>query len=183
MKGAKKLELIRIGDKVINKTKVFRIILKIFDLRNRGYSQTETAKELELERTFISRLESIGEIHKGQRIALVGFPIANVDEVKQVALNEGVEYVFLMSEKERWTFVQKDGLDLFNKLMEILVSLKDFDLVIFLGSDMRIDLADTLLEGKVVGFEIGTSPIQEDVYIDSKLIKDLIDQYKVQERG
>ena len=48
-------------------------------------------------------------------------------------------------------FLKRNGLDLFNHLMEILVRLKEYDLVIIIGSNMRIDLADTLLEGKVVG--------------------------------
>lgn len=175
------MELIRVGDKVINKTKIFRMVDKILDLRNRGFSQADTAKELELERTFISRLESIGEVHKGGRIAIVGFPIANAAAIQDIALTEGVEFVFLMSEAERWSFIRRDGLDLFNKVMEILVSLKEFDLVIFLGSDMRIDLVDTLLEGKVVGVEIGTSPITEDKHIDPLMIKEIIHQFRQKE--
>ena len=177
------MELIRVGDKVINKNKIFRMIDKILDLRNKGFSQADTAKELSLERTFISRLESIGEVHKGGRIAIVGFPVANAEEIENIALEEGVEYIFLLSEAERWSFVRRDGLDIFNKVMQIIVNLKEFDLVIFLGSDMRIDLADTLLEGKVVGIEIGTSPITEDKYINPAMIRDMIHQFRQQRRS
>ncbi|WP_127018041.1 helix-turn-helix domain-containing protein [Anoxybacter fermentans] len=172
------MELIRIGDKVINKNKIFRMIEKILNLRSQGLSQTEVARELEVERTFISRLESLGEVHKGGRIAIVGFPIANVEEIREMALNEGVEFVLLMSEKERWSFIKRDGLDIFNQIMEILIRLKEYDLVIFLGSDMRIDLADTLLEGKVVGIELGTSPITEDKYIDPSILKNIIKNFR-----
>lgn len=174
------MELVRVGDKVINKTKIFRMITRILELRNRGLSQTDTAKKLDLERTFISRLESIGEIRKGGRIALVGFPIANTDELYEMAIEEGVEYVLIMSEEERWSFVQKDGLDLFNRLMQIIVNIKEFDLVIFLGSDMRIDLFDTLLDGKVVGIEIGVSPITEDKYVDPSIVRTIIEQFREQ---
>lgn len=174
------LELIRVGDKVINKTKIVRMVSKILELRSRGLSQTDTAKELDLERTFISRLESIGEIRKGGRIALIGFPIANTEEIYDMSIEEGVEYVLIMSEEERWSFVQKGGLDVFNRLMEIIVSLKEYDLVIFLGSDMRIDLFDHLLDGKVVGIEIGTSPITEDKYVDPAMIRNIIIQFREQ---
>lgn len=173
----RKVELIRIGDKVINKDKIYRSITKILELRSQGLSQSEVAKALNSERTFISRLESMGEVHKGSRIALIGFPIANKEEIHQMAINIGVEFIFLMSEDERWSFLKKNGLQLFNQLMEIMVQLKEFDLVIFLGSDMRIDLADTLLEGKVVGIELGTSPITEDKYVDSDVLQDIIQQF------
>lgn len=172
------MELIRIGEKVINKTKISVMIKKILDLRSRGFSQVDTAKELDLERTFISRLESIGEVHKGGRIALVGFPISNVAEIREMAIKEGVEYILLMSEQERWSFIQRDGLALFNKIMEIMANLKDFDLIIFLGSDMRIDLVDTLLDGKVMGITIGTSPITEDKYVDPVMLQNIIQQFR-----
>lgn len=172
------MEFVRIGDKVINKSKIDRMVTKILELRSCGYSQAETAKELNLERTFISRLESIGEIHKGARIALVGFPIANIEEIRDLAYSMGVEYVLLMSEAERWNFIQSGGLDLFNKVMEIFVNLKEFDVVIFLGSDMRIDLIDNLLEGKLVGIEIGTSPITEDKHVNPAMLQSVIEQFR-----
>ncbi len=165
------------GDKVINKNKIIRTITKILELRSQGLSQTEVAKALNLERTFISRLESIGEVHKGKRVALVGFPVANKDEIQRMAINIGIEFVFLLSEDERWSFLEKNGLQLFNQLMEILIQLQEFDLVIFLGSDMRIDLADTLLEGKVVGIELGRSPITEDQYVDIDVLENVILQF------
>lgn len=154
------------------------MITKVLNLRNQGLSQAEVAKDLNLERTFISRVESLGEVHKGKRIALVGFPIRNTKELKELAQDLGVEFVFVMSEDERWLFLKRNGLDLFNHLMEILVKLKEYDLVIIIGSNMRIDLADTLLEGKVVGIEIGTSPITEDIYIDPLRLKNIITQFQ-----
>lgn len=172
------MELVRVGDKVINKTKIVRMITKILELRSRGLSQTDTAKELDLERTFISRLESIGEIRKGGRIALVGFPVANADEIYEMAVEEGVEFILIMSEEERWSFVEERGIDLFNRLMQMIVNIKEYDLVIFLGSDMRIDLFDTLLDGKVVGIEIGTSPITESQYVDPTMIRHIIEQFR-----
>ncbi|MCK4260643.1 MAG: transcriptional regulator [Halanaerobiales bacterium] len=171
------MELIRIGDKVISKDKISRMITKILNLRSQGFSQADCARELEVERTFISRLESLGEIYKGERIALVGFPIANRDEIREMAFNLGVEFILLMSEEERWSFVQKEGIDIFNQLMEILVNLKDYDLIIFLGSDMRIDLIDTLLNGKVIGIEIGRSPITEDIYVEVSKLEEMIKQF------
>lgn len=173
------MELVRIGDKVINKNKINRIIDKILKFRSRGLSQTEVARELDIERTLISRLESLGEVRKGKRIAVVGFPVSNSKELRKVALDGGAEFILLMSEKERWSFVDRDGLDIVNHLLEILIKLQGYDLVIFAGSDMRINLADTLLDGNVVGIELGISPITEDKYINPEELEKIIDNFSI----
>lgn len=176
------MDLIRIGEKVINKSKISRMISKVLELRNQGMSQIDVAKELHLERTFISRLESLGEVHKGRRVALIGFPVGNKAEIQQLSLEMGVEFVYLMSEDERWVFLENNGLNIVNQIMDLMVHLKDFDLIIFLGSDMRIDLADTLLPGEVVGIELGVSPIKEDKFVDIEILRDVIAQFMHKER-
>ena len=47
-----------------------------------------------------------------------------------------------------------------------------------IGSDMRIKLAEAILGDKVIGFEIGESPITQDVYIQPKQLEDLITTIK-----
>lgn len=173
--GVKLLDFIRIGDKVINNKKISRIIQRAIHLREQGYSQSKVAEEIGVDRSFVSRLESIGEIRKGNKIALVGFPVKNKEELKKMAKSYGLEYVLLLTEQERWSFIEnKSGLELFNKIMEIMVMLKKFDLIIFLGSDMRLDLIDKLMEGKIVGIELGESPISENKYVDPEEIAEII---------
>ncbi|HLV10232.1 MAG TPA: transcriptional regulator [Halanaerobiales bacterium] len=168
----------RIGDKVINNKKIDRVIEQVLSLREKGYSQIQVAKEIGVERTFISRLESIGEIRKGKKIALLGFPVKNKGEIIKVGNKYGIDYIFIMTDTERWAFIEKkSGLELFNQIMEILVKLKKFDLIIFLGSDMRLDLIDKLIEGNIVGIELGESPITEDKYVDPKNIENVIKSF------
>jgi len=165
----------RIGNKIINNKQIEKIIEKVIAMRERGYSQSRVAQEIGVERSFISRLESIGEIRKGKKIALVGFPIKNKEEIVELGYKYGLDYILLMTEKERWSFIEnKSGLDLFNQLIEIIVKLKEFDLVIFLGSDMRLDLIDKLIDGNIIGVELGESPIKEDKYVDMAKIEDII---------
>ena len=71
------MNFIRIQDKIINWQKIEKILQRALQMRERGFSQQEVADRLSLDRTFISRLESVGEIRKGQSIACVGFPILN----------------------------------------------------------------------------------------------------------
>ncbi|MFW5991881.1 MAG: helix-turn-helix domain-containing protein [Halanaerobiaceae bacterium] len=169
------MDFTRIGNKIINNKKINKIIEKVISLREKGYSQTQVASEVGIERSFISRLESIGEIRKGKKIALIGFPIKNKDQLKELARQYGLDYVFLMSENERWNFIEnKSGLELFNRIMEIIVKLKEFDLIIFLGSDMRLDLIEKLVEGQIVGIELGSSPITEDKYVEPEKIERII---------
>ena len=177
-KGEMQMKFYRIGDKVINSKYLDKTINKILKLRQSGLSQSKVAKELSIERSFISRLESIGEIRRGNKIALVGFPVENKEEINQLAKDFGLEYILLMTEEERWNFIQKkSGLQIFEDVIEILVELKEYDLTIFLGSDMRLDLVDKLLDGKVIGIKIGESPIKEDKYVDPAKIEEILNTF------
>lgn len=70
-------DLVRIGDKVIDRARLHRLIDQALDLRAGGASQQEVADRLGTDRTFVSRLETLGELRRGRRIGLVGFPVAN----------------------------------------------------------------------------------------------------------
>src|SRR5690606_20105874 len=96
--------VVRIGDKVIQPSRIARFIDRLLELRASGLSQQEAARALGVDRTVISRLETIGEVRRGPVLALIGFPIANRDELYALARERGVDYVLLMSNRERWSF-------------------------------------------------------------------------------
>jgi transcriptional regulator with XRE-family HTH domain len=167
--------LLRIGDKIVNREKIYKAVDDILEMRSQGMSQQEIANKIGLDRTAISRLETLGEVRKGNRIALVGHPITNCGELAAMAGQEGVEFCFLLSEKERWQLAQGvSGLELFNKIMEIVGTLKTFDVVICIGSNKWIKLAETLLDKEVIGVKIGESPIADDKYVDVEEIRSII---------
>jgi transcriptional regulator with XRE-family HTH domain len=169
------MDFVRIGDKIISRSKVVKIIDKIFAMRSRGWSQQEIANELDTDRSFISRLETLAEIRRGKRIALIGFPVANKDEIEKVADREGVEFTLLMTEKERWGFVQeRSGLEVFDQIMGILSQIRSFDVVIIMASNRRVALVESLLDKEVISIEIGSSPIGQDVYVDPDKIAEII---------
>jgi len=145
-------------------------------MRASGKSQQEIASHLGIDRTFISRLETIGEVRKGQKVALVGFPVLNKEELREVARTEGVDYTLLLTDDERWNFLDnKSGVELFNQIMELLFRFKECDTVIFIGSDLRINLAEALLgSDAVIGVCIGSSPVKGSVYVEPEYIRDLI---------
>lgn len=166
---------VRVGDKLINRQKIDNAIGQILDLRVRGLSQQEVAGKLGLDRTFISRLESLGEVRKGGTLALVGFPLANRDELARVAQEEGVEFVLLMTEQERGAFILgRTGLQLLNELMGLVGEVRTYDTVILMGSDKRIRIIQALLDREVVSIEIGKSPIEADKYYDPEKLRELI---------
>lgn len=170
------MELLRVGDKIISRERLMALINKILKLRITGSTQQEVAETLGVERSFISHLEGLGEIRKGRKVALIGFPIGNKDQVEKVAKNAGVEFVFLLNDRERREFVKQDsGIELFNQLLEIIAKLKQYDLVIFLGSDMRVSLVERILDREVVGIPLGTSPITDDIHIDLDELKLMLD--------
>ncbi len=169
--------LTHIGDKIINRQKLHQAVDEILDLRSRGLSQQDVAKQFGVDRTLVSRLETLGEVRKGGTVAIIGFPVKNRDELKNMARQEGVDYCFLLSEKERWDYVEsKSGVELFNNIMEIISALRKYDVVILLGSNMRIKLMETLLDKEIIGVEIGESPIAEDKYVDPESIRKIIKQ-------
>lgn len=173
------MELLRIGDKVISLTKIENKIREILELRSQGMSQLEAGERLGIERTFISRLEGLGEVRKGQSIAAVGFPIKNKAEVEKVLKSYGVEYYLMMSEKERTEFVNNcSGAQLSNKIMELVNKFKSFDTVIVMASDYRIKLARDLLDNKIIEMDIGKSPIKEDVTVNLDILTDIFNTLK-----
>lgn len=171
--------LLRIGDKIVNTHKIHQTIDAVLEMRSKGFSQQETANHVGLDRTVISKLETLGEVRKGRLIALVGFPIKNCEELKLMARQAGIDFSLLLSEKERWNFVQtKTGVELFNDIMEIVATLRKHDIVIMLGSNMRIKLMETLLDKEVIGVEIGASPIADDKYVDPETVRNIIHQLR-----
>lgn len=169
------MQVIRIGSKLISTEKIARIIDEILQLRVQGYSQQEVANRLSLDRTFVSRLEKLGEVRKGRRVAVIGFPIQNAQELKTMLLEEGVEYTLLLTDEERWEFVQSgNGVDLLNSLMKIITDLRIYDIVLAIASNYRIRLCQALLDKEVIGYEIGKSPIEEDKFVPVDEIRAIV---------
>ncbi len=161
------MDLIRIGDKVVSRHKIDSFIAEILQLRSLGLSQTDVAARLGIDRTLVSRLENMGEVRKGKSVAVIGFPIANRDEIDALMQAEGVDYVLLMTESERWDFVrQKSGVELFDAIMELIARAHSYDQVVVIGSEKRIRIIRAVLDKEVIGLEIGSSPIKEDKYVD-----------------
>ena len=169
------MDLIRIGDKVISLIKINNKVKEILQHRMLGLSQQEVAEKLGVERTFISRLEGLGELRKGHSIAAIGFPIKNKAEVETILKAYGVEYFLLMSEKERTDFVNDcSGMQLSNKIMELINKFRSFDNVIIMGSDYRNKVARELLDNKAIEIDIGKSPIKEDVNVNLSVLTDIL---------
>lgn len=166
---------IRVGEKLISREKIMRTVDKVLERRSAGMSQQEVANELQLDRSFISRLETLGELRKGGRIALIGFPLANKDELASVAHEYGVDYIFLLTEEERWKWVrEKSGSELLNEIMGLVGTIRSFDSVILIGSNMRIKLTEALVDKQVIPIYIGESPIREDKYVSPEELRNLL---------
>jgi transcriptional regulator with XRE-family HTH domain len=168
---------VRIGTKIIDRKKIFRTIDKLLALRSQGLSQQEVADRMGLERTFISRIETVGELRRGERVALLGFPVANKKEIMNLAYKLGVEFVWLMTNEERWELVRdRQTLDFFNTVVNLLTQLKNFDLVILLSSERWNRVAEAFLDNEVFFMEIGPSPLEQDCYIDTGVLQRVLEQ-------
>lgn len=173
------MDFYRVGDKLISEEKLYRTIEKILTLRASGLSQVEVAQKIGCDRTFISRLETLAEVRKGGSVGIIGFPLKNTKEIEEYAQKVGVDFTFLMTDKERWEYIQtRSGLELLNDVMGLITKLQDFDTVIMIGSDMRIKLAEALLGEKAVGIKIGESPIEEDIELPVSELERIITAIK-----
>mgnify|MGYP001286675953 CR=1 FL=1 len=181
--GVVALGLMRIGEKIVDRDKVDRALDRLFEMRQNGASQQEAAQALGIDRTFVSRVENLGEIRKGKRVALVGFPVGNKDEIEALARRAGVDFVWLMNDAERWQYVQdRSGIELLDDLVGEIGSLKQFDAVVFLGSDVRVKLVEAIIGNKAVSMVIGKSPIRTDVTVDSGRVAAMIEAVRGGER-
>lgn len=175
------MDFVRIGDKVISRQKIDEAIDAILTRRAKGESQADVAAEMGVDRTFISRLETLGELRKGGSIALIGFPISNCDEIREVAKSEGVDFTLVMSDQERWAFVRdRSGINLLNDLMELMAMIRRFDKVIFVGSDKRLEIMKGLVDRstEVATIVIGRSPMSGDVYLNPDSLRQVIRSMK-----
>lgn len=163
---------IRIGEKLVSREKIMRMVDKVLERRASGLSQQEVATDLGLDRSFISRLETLGELRKGGKISLIGFPVGNKEELADIAEEFGVDHVYLLTEAERWALIrERSGAELLNEIMSLLGALRAFDTVILIGSDMRIKLAEALVDKQIIPIYIGASPIREDKYVDPEELR------------
>lgn len=169
----------RVGDKLLNRVKLDRIVDRIFQLRVSGLSQQDVAHRVGCDRSFVSRLESLAEVRKGGSLAIIGFPLANTEELLAVCEELGVEYSLLLNDAERWDLIEShDGKSLLNWIMQLMLEVSEYDHLIMIGSDMRIRLAEAIVGDKVVGVLIGESPIEEDCYLNPQSLRELITSIK-----
>lgn len=169
------MDFIRIGDKVISRKKIDKTIDEIIKQRTLGLSQSDVGEKMNIERTFISRLEGLGEIRKGQSIAAVGFPIKNKQEVEKILREYGVEYSLIMSEDERNKFVnQSNGQQLVNYMLELINKFRGFDTVIAMASDYRNKIIRDMLDNQIIEIDIGKSPLKEDVMVNLDLLIEIL---------
>ncbi len=167
------LETTRIGTKIISRKKIDRMIDKLLALRSQGFSQQEVSNRLGVERSLISRIESVGEIRKGKRTALVGFPIYNKEDVYTLCQKLGIDYVWVMDNEERWGLIRdRKALDFFNLVVNVIADLKSYDLIFLLSSDNWYKVAEAFLDNEIIFWEIGKSPIQENCQIELKQLEE-----------
>ncbi len=174
------MELIRVGDKLISLDKVDRTVRDILQARSEGRSQGEVAHQLGVDRAFVSRLESVGEIRKGRSIAVVGFPVANKAALASLLVELGVERALLMTEAERQVFVRdRTGVELVNEIFRLAEEFRQCEVIILIASEPRIRLLRALIGAnrEVIGLALGQGPLDHDVAIDLGRVRTVIQAF------
>lgn len=161
------MDLYRIGEKVVSRDKLLDSLDSILADRAAGATQEEAARNAGVQRSFVSFLETLGEVRRGPRVALVGFPIANCGEVREAAQAHAVDFVLVVSQAERENIESESpAASVFNQLLETLAALREFDTLILIASDWRIKTIERILGTEVVGIPLGHTPLREDKQVD-----------------
>lgn len=169
------MTLVRIGDKVVNRDRIVEFVDRALDLRAQGMSQQDAADRLGVDRTLISRLEGIGEIRKGGVTGLIAFPVANREEIEELANQLGLDFCIVLTNEQRWDFVEgKTGIALLNDIMGIMSRARECDRVVVAASNMWLGLAEALLGSRLTAIPLGTSPLSNDVTLDPDLLRSTV---------
>lgn len=156
----------RIGDKVVSWERLLEAVGAILEDRQAGATQEEAARHAHVQRSFVSFLETLGEVRRGPKVALVAFPVANGEAIHAVADRHAVDLTIVVSQAEREGIEHGDASSVFNRLLDTLAALRDFDTVVLLASDQRIATIEKILGAEIVGMRLGQSPIREDATVD-----------------
>ncbi len=157
------MDLIRIGNKLVSREKIITALDMILEERAAGATQREAAHEVDVPRTFVSNLETLGELRQGARIAIIAFPISNGKALRELAVHYGVEFTLIFSQEEREHAGGNTPADLFNRTLDTIAALQDFDVAIVLASDYRIETIKRILDIETIGICLGTSPLTENI--------------------
>ena len=168
------MKLYRIGDKVVSRERLIDAIDAILEDRVSGATQEQAAQHAGVQRSFVSFLETLGELRRGPRVALVAFPVANVGAVKALAEKHGLDFVLVLSQQERESIETERASTIFNELLETLATLRDFDTVVLAASDMRVSTIEHILGAEVIGVPLGPSPLRHDVTVDIDHLDDIL---------
>jgi hypothetical protein len=165
----------RIGDKVVGREKLVDQIEAVLADREGGATQAEAATAHGVDRSFVSWLETLGEVRRGKRVAVIAFPVANVTDVRRVCDEHGVELSMVVSQAEREGFEAGRADAVFNLVLDVLADLKDFDTVVLLASTKRTGTIEKILGREVIARTLGPSPLRHDVVVDLDELNDLLD--------
>lgn len=169
------MRFFRIGDKVVSLEKLVDELSAILADREHGSTQLEAAHTHGVQRSFVSFLESLGEVRRGPKVALVAFPVANAEAVREAAEDRGLDFILVYSQAEREEIEGGNATEVFNTSLETLAALKDFDVVVLMASDWRIATVEKILGREVVGMELGPSPLRADVEVDLGVLAEVLD--------
>ena len=168
--------MFRVGEKLVSLDKATRLIERTLKLREQGFSQQEAARRLNLDRSFVSRIEAAGEVRKGSKLAVIGFPLANSGELTDLCNSYGLDFVLVLDNRQRWSMVKDEqALDFFNQIFEMIARLREFDTLVMISSEKWYHLAEALLDIQIIYIDLGPTPIQEDRYLDSEQLKSVLD--------
>jgi hypothetical protein len=70
----------------------------------------------------------------------------------------------------------KQALDFFNTIFELVTRLRQFDTLVMITSDKWYNLAEALLDLQIMHLDLGPTPIDDDRTVDPEHLRDTLKQ-------
>lgn len=169
------MRIFRIGEKAVGWEKLTAALELILSDRSRGATQEEVARAHGVQRSFVSFLETLGEIRRGEKVALLAFPVANVEEVKAVAKRHSVDLAIVLSQSQREGVEHMSGGETFNMVLDTMAELVGYDTLVVAASDKRVEEISAIFDTDVISLPLGESPLREDVEVDIAALSELLE--------
>ncbi|MDO8987637.1 MAG: hypothetical protein Q7V14_05380, partial [Coriobacteriia bacterium] len=86
-----------------------------------------------------------------------------------------LDFVLVFSQAEREGIESESATEVFNSLLDTLATLRDYDVLVMLASDLRIKTIEKILGREVVGLPLGQSPLREDIVVDIEQLDSVLE--------
>ena len=119
------------------------------------------------------------KVLKLRKDSLLPVLVSILNKEEYPILEKKGDFILLMTEKERRDYANsRNGNEMLNELMALISQIRNYEVVILIGSDKRLRLMEGMMDSQVISIVIGSSPITEDKWVDPEELRKILRMLK-----